>query len=87
MRATEVTTDADIERIRASYRDEVIRGVAERIRSCVRPGDTVARLGGDEFTVLMVDAPTDVQLWADKYRGTLDDVFDIQERVSRGRWG
>ena len=26
--------------------DEVIRGIAERIRSCVRPGDTVARLGG-----------------------------------------
>ncbi len=33
--------------------DQVIRGVAERIRSCVRPGDTVARLGGDEFTVLV----------------------------------
>ena len=38
--------------------DEVIRGVAARIRSCVRPGDTVARLGGDEFTVLVEDIPS-----------------------------
>jgi len=35
------------------------------------------------MTARLVDAPNDVQLWADKYRGTLDDVFDIQERVSR----
>jgi TolB-like protein/Tfp pilus assembly protein PilF len=35
------------------------------------------------ITARLVDAPNDDQLWADKYRGTLDDVFDIQERVSR----
>ena len=35
------------------------------------------------ITARLVDAPDDVQLWADKYGGTLDDVFDIQERVSR----
>jgi TolB-like protein/tetratricopeptide (TPR) repeat protein len=35
------------------------------------------------ITARLVDAPNDVQLWADKYGGTLDDVFDIQERVSR----
>jgi serine/threonine protein kinase/tetratricopeptide (TPR) repeat protein len=35
------------------------------------------------ITARLVDAPKDVQLWADKYGGTLDDVFDIQERVSR----
>lgn len=33
--------------------DEVLRVVAERLRSAVRPGDTVARLGGDEFAILM----------------------------------
>jgi diguanylate cyclase (GGDEF)-like protein len=32
--------------------DNVLREVAARIRSAVRPHDTVARLGGDEFTVL-----------------------------------
>ena len=35
------------------------------------------------ITARLVDAPNDVQLWADKYGGTLDDVFEIQERVSR----
>ena len=32
--------------------DEVLRGVAERISSALREGDTVARLGGDEFAVI-----------------------------------
>jgi TolB-like protein/tRNA A-37 threonylcarbamoyl transferase component Bud32/Flp pilus assembly protein TadD len=35
------------------------------------------------ITARLVDAPDDIQLWAEKYAGALDDVFDIQERVSR----
>ena len=34
-------------------------------------------------TAQLVDATADTPLWADKYSGTLDDVFDIQERLSR----
>jgi len=35
------------------------------------------------ITAQLIDASTDAHLWAEKYGGTLDDVFDIQEKVSR----
>ncbi|MFC2096739.1 hypothetical protein ACFLSI_00250 [Bacteroidota bacterium] len=31
----------------------------------------------------LVDATTDTHLWSEKYGGTIDDIFDIQEKVSR----
>lgn len=33
--------------------DDLLKAVARRMRSVLRPGDHAARLGGDEFTVLM----------------------------------
>jgi eukaryotic-like serine/threonine-protein kinase len=31
----------------------------------------------------LIDAASDVHLWAEKYSGTVEDVFDMQEKVSR----
>jgi len=31
----------------------------------------------------LIDATNDAHIWAEKYTGTLDDVFEIQEKVSR----
>ncbi len=49
--------------------DELLIGIAERLRDCVRPSDTVARLGGDEFTILV------------KGRYDNKEVIRIAERV------
>ena len=35
------------------------------------------------ITAQLIDATNDAHLWAEKYSGTLDDVFEIQEKVSR----
>jgi serine/threonine protein kinase len=44
---------------------------------------SVRRAGNSlRITAQLIDAERDVHLWSDKYTGTLEDVFDIQEKVS-----
>jgi len=35
------------------------------------------------ITAQLIDGATDTYVWAEKYGGTLEDVFDLQERLSR----
>ncbi len=53
--------------------DLLLRLVAQRLRGCVRDGDTVARLGGDEFTLLLPDIRS-AQNAAVVARKILDDL-------------
>ena len=42
------------------------------------------RKSGNDLRIVaqLIDAQTDTHLWAEKYTGKLDDIFDIQEKVS-----
>jgi diguanylate cyclase (GGDEF)-like protein/PAS domain S-box-containing protein len=62
--------------------DRLIQEVAERLRTCLREGDTVARLGGDEFTLLLpgVSQVVDAARVAEKVLDALRVPFLIEGR-------
>jgi len=60
--------------------DELLRGVAERLRACVRPGDTVARLGGDEFAMLLQEGAPHAEEVAERVVAALREPFILGER-------
>src|SRR5262249_24821391 len=51
--------------------DELLIKIAERLKSCLRPGDKVARLGGDEFTILL------------KNISRIEDIVEVTGRIQR----
>jgi diguanylate cyclase (GGDEF)-like protein len=59
--------------------DELLKIVAQRLRSCVREVDTVARLGGDEFAVVQTDvsSPSDAALLAQRIRDMLAQPYEL----------
>lgn len=63
-------------------------GVRNVLRGAVRLGqlvDPAKATGGRavRVTTQLIDARTDTLIWGDKYRGTTDDAFAIQESISR----
>ena len=65
-----------------SVGDILLKTAAERVRRCIREGDTVARFGGDEFTLLIpkIDKVEDAAKIADKIIRTLKQPFVINEQ-------
>lgn len=61
--------------------DQLLRNVAERLRSGVRDADVVARLGGDEFVVVLTDVqtPDDAAMVADKLLESMHGVFTVDQ--------
>ncbi len=59
--------------------DQLLAGVAARLVTALRDGDTVGRLGGDEFVVLVEDASlaVEAQALAERIRELLATPFQI----------
>ena len=59
--------------------DLLLMAVSERLKSCVRSGDTIARLGGDEFAIILIDMARaeDVSKVAQKIVDTLSKLFTV----------
>lgn len=59
--------------------DQLLRGVAERLRQGVRDADIVARLGGDEFVVVLTDVQhqDEVARVADHLLASMHGVFTV----------
>jgi diguanylate cyclase (GGDEF)-like protein len=65
--------------------DQLLVAVSDRLRSCLRAGDTVARLGGDEFAILLesLAAPADALLVAQRLLDALAGPFVLPDRQLR----
>jgi diguanylate cyclase (GGDEF)-like protein/PAS domain S-box-containing protein len=62
--------------------DQLLIGVAERLKAHLRPEDTAARLGGDEFTILVEDVTSvgDVAQVAERIAHILQPPFALEEQ-------
>ncbi|MEN8247699.1 MAG: adenylate/guanylate cyclase domain-containing protein [Bacteroidota bacterium] len=64
-------------------KDKKIKEIAREVNvQYVLEGSVRKAENNLRITAQLIDATTDAHLWAEKYSGTLDDVFDIQEQVS-----
>ena len=61
-----------------------VKEIAEKVNVQYVLEGSVRKAGNNiRITAQLIDGMTDSHLWAKKYSGTLDDVFNIQEKVSR----
>jgi TolB-like protein len=61
-----------------------IKEIAEKVNvRYVLEGSVRKSSNNLRITAQLIDSKNDAHIWADKYNGTLEDIFDIQEKVSK----
>lgn len=60
--------------------DQLLKGVAERLKKSVRASDSVARIGGDEFVILLdqIIYPEDAAIFAKKVIDAVGEPFQLE---------
>ncbi len=82
VRSLRVISCTSAMRFKGTDTDMATIGRELNVRYVVEGG--VRKAGNNlRITAQLIDAPSDRHLWTDRYDGTLDEVFEIQERVSR----
>jgi diguanylate cyclase (GGDEF)-like protein/PAS domain S-box-containing protein len=63
-----------------AFGDLLLKALADRLKNCIREGDTVSRLGGDEFIFIISDIshPQDAALIAQKILNVLSASFHLE---------
>ncbi len=71
--------------------DLLLQQVSERLKSCLREGDSVARMGGDEFVLLLgalssngAEAANQAKVIAEKILTALAQPYHLQEQIHSG---
>jgi TolB-like protein len=63
--------------------EKKVRQIAEEVNVHYVLEGSVRKVGNNlRITTQLIDGASDTHLWAETYNGTLDDVFDIQEKVA-----
>lgn len=62
--------------------DELLQSVAQRLKGCLREGDTIARWGGDEFTLLLpqITSAEDAAQIAERILSSFKTPFQLCDR-------
>lgn len=63
-----------------AFGDQLLKTLADRLKNCIREGDTVSRLGGDEFIFIISDIthPQDAAFIAQKILSALSTSFYLE---------
>jgi serine/threonine protein kinase len=69
-----------------TYKDTVkkVKEIGKELNVRYALEGSVRKSGNDlRINAQLIDTQNDTHIWAEKYSGTLDDIFDIQDKVSR----